>query len=113
AQVHELTPIELGVLPEGGLFAPVGVIGPELFTDVGEFEPGVDQDALPVGGGDEVSEVRILFGIGFKMMPGGDVQGCDSRLAPARREVVQIDAAAVGAVEKGPEAVASKGRIEA
>ena len=55
AQVHELAPVELRVLADGGLLAPLGMIGPELLADVRQFEPGVDQDAFAVAGVDQAS----------------------------------------------------------
>jgi len=41
-EVHQLAPIEMRVLADGGFLPPFGVIGPELFADMREFEPGVD-----------------------------------------------------------------------
>ena len=51
-QVHELAPIELGVLQKGGFFAPLGMRGPEFTADVGQLDPGVNQDAVTVAGFD-------------------------------------------------------------
>jgi hypothetical protein len=36
------------------------------------------------------------------VMPSGDVDGCDTGLAPSRGEVIQIDPAPVCAVEESP-----------
>ena len=112
-EVHELAPIELGVLQDGGFFAPLGMIVPELLADVRQFEPGVDQDAVGVAGVDEALEVGVAFGIGLVEVPGGDVQRGDAGVAPARGEVVEIDAQAVGGIEEGPQAGGAEGRVEA
>src|SRR5947209_3745622 len=40
------------------------------------------------------------------------MEGADSGSAPASGEVVQIDAAAVGAIEEGPKPVGTEGRFE-
>ena len=112
-EVHEFAPIELGVLEEGGFFAPFGVIGPELFGDVGEFDPGVDENGATVGGFDEFVEVFVALGIGVVIVPGGDVEGSDAGGAPAFGEVIGVGAEAVGGVKEGPEAAGFERGFEA
>ena len=112
-QVHELAPVELGVLQESRFFAPLRVIVPEFFAHVGEFDPGVDKHAVAVAGFDEPVEVFIAFGIGIVEMPGGDMERADTGLTPAFGEIVGISAHAVGIVEKGPEVRGAHGGFKA
>ena len=53
-QVHQLAPVELGILEDRGLLAPFRMIGPELLADVRQLEPGVDQDAFAMAGFDQL-----------------------------------------------------------
>src|SRR6185436_16934459 len=87
-EVHQFAPIEVGVLEDGGFLTPFRMIGPEFLADVGQFEPGVYQDALAMSGFDELLEVGVLLRAGFEKMPGGNVQRSDARLAPASGEVI-------------------------
>ena len=112
-QVHELAPVELGVLQDGGLLAPFGMIVPEFLADVRQFDPGVDQNAVAMAGVDEVLQVFVAFGIGVVEMPGRDVQGADAGFAPALGEIIGIGARPVGIIEKGPQAGAAEGGPEA
>ena len=54
-QVHELAPVELGILQHGGLLAPFRMIVPELLADVRQLQPGIDQDALAMAGSDQLA----------------------------------------------------------
>src|SRR5205807_7475774 len=45
-------------------------------------------------------------------LPGRDVEGGDAGCAPARGEIIQIDARAVGGIEEGPEPIGAEWRIE-
>ena len=64
AQVHELAPVELGVLQDGGLLAPLRMIVPEFFADVRQLQPHVHQDRLcdgrPRSGGAGIRRSRDL-----------------------------------------------------
>ena len=112
-QVHELSPVELGVLQDGGFFAPLRMIVPELFADVRQFDPGVDQNAVAMAGLDEVLQIVVAFGVGVVEVPRSDVQRADARLAPALGEIVGIGARAIRIIEEGPEAGAAKSGFEA
>ena len=68
-QVHELAPVELGVLQDGGFFAPLGMIVPELLADMRQFDPGVDQNAVPVAGFDKMFQIVVVLGVGVVEMP--------------------------------------------
>ena len=89
------------------------MVVPKLLADVGQFEPGVDQDAVGVAGGDQALEIGVALGIGIVEMPGGHVQGGDAGIAPACGEVVEVHAQAVGGIEEGPQARGAEGRVEA
>ena len=52
-QVHELAPVELRVLQDGGLLAPGRMVVPELLADVRQFDPGIDENAVAMAGLDE------------------------------------------------------------
>ena len=101
-QIHELAPIELRVLPDGGLFAPSGMIRPEFFADVRKLEPGVDQNGVAMAGFDEGFEIGVPSGIGLDVVPGCDVQNADAGLTPAPGEIVYVGTNAIRGVEKGP-----------
>ena len=103
----------MGVLLEGGLLAPGGMVGPELLADVGQLEPGVHQDPLAVAGLNQPLQVGIGFRAGLEIVPGGDVQGGDPGLAPAGGKVVHVHARAVGGIEEGPQTVGAEGRVHA
>ena len=63
-QVHQLAPVELSILQDGGFLAPFRVIVPELFADVRQFDPGVDQDAVAMAGLDQTFQILVARGIG-------------------------------------------------
>ena len=86
---------------------------PELFADVGEFYPGVDQDRAFVAGLNQLTEVLVATGVAVVIVPGGDVDGSDAGAPPAFGEVVGVDAQPVGGIEEGPEATAAIGGLEA
>ena len=90
-QIHELTPVQVRVLEHGGLLAPLRVVVPELLADVRQFEPRIHQDSPPVAGLDQRPQVPVALGVRLEEMPCGHVQRRDARLAPALREVVQVD----------------------
>ena len=46
-------------------------------------------------------------------MPGGDVQSGDAGGAPARGEIIEVDASAIGGIEEGPEARGAEGGAQA
>ncbi len=112
-QVHQLAPVELGVLQNGGFLAPLGMIVPEFFADVRQFQPDVNQDRLAVAGFDQAAQVFVGLGRRFVVVPAGDVQRADAGFAPALGEIIQIDARAIGAVEESPQALAAEGRLHA
>ena len=112
-EVHELAPIEVGVLADGGLLAPLGMIVPEAFADVRQLDPGVDQDAVAVAGVDQVAQLGVALGVGLPVVPGGDVESGDAGVAPPGGEIIEIDAEAVGGIEEGPEVAGADGRREA
>ena len=62
---------------------------------------------------DQLLQVRVAFRVRLEIVPGGDVQGGDAGLAPARREVVHVHASAVGGIEERPQTVAAEGRVQA
>ena len=101
----------MSVLQHGGLLAPLGMVVPELFAHVRKLEPGIDHDGVAVAGFDEGPQVAVAFGIRFIIMPGRHVQGRDAGSAPAGGEVIQIDAAAVGGIEKRPQIRRAKRRL--
>src|SRR5262249_51687203 len=86
SEVHELAPIQLRVLENGGLFAPLGMIDPELFADVRQLEPRVDENPFAVTGLDELPQVSVLLGVGIVEMPCGDLESGNPGLAPTRGE---------------------------
>src|SRR5437763_636246 len=77
-EVHELAPVQLRVLEDGRLFASLGMIVPEFLADVGKLEPGVDQDAFPMTGRDQVLQIDIALFIRFVEVPRGYVQRSDT-----------------------------------
>ena len=111
-EIHELAPIELGVLQHGGLLAPFGMIVPEFLADVRKLEPGVNENSLPMAGGDQRIEVSIALRVRFIEMPGGDVQRSDSRGSPARGEIIDIHTHPVGVVEERPQPARAERRVE-
>ena len=66
-----------------------------------------------VAGLDQLAQVRVPLRLGLEIVPGRDVQGGDPGLAPARREVVQVDARAVGGIEERPQAIGAERRLQA
>ena len=87
-QVHQLAPVQLGVLKQRGFFAPLRMLLPELVADVRQLKPGVDQDAVAVAGVDQVAQVFVGLRVGLPVVPRGDVQRGDSGCAPLGREVI-------------------------
>ena len=75
-QVHQLAPVELRVLQQRGLLAPLGMIVPELLADVRQFEPGVDQDARCDGR-------RRSGGAGIRRSAGSRSQKCQAATCSA------------------------------
>src|ERR1017187_8426963 len=112
-QVHQLSPVELCVLQNRGLFPPLGMIVPELLANVGQLQPGVNLDAFPMAGLDQAREVTITLGVGFVEVPGSHMEGGDTGLAPSRRVVIQVHAQAVRRIEEGPQAGRTEGRFDA
>lgn len=103
----------MGVLQRAGLLAPLGMILPELFADVREFDPGIDQDGVAVAGLDERSKVLIALGIRLPVMPRGDVQRGGPARAPAPGKEFGIGAEAVGGVEEEPQVAGLGERLRA
>jgi len=93
-EVHELAPVEVGVLEEGGFFAPFGMIVPELFGDVREFDPGVDEDGAAMAGVDQFCEILVALRVGLVIVPGGDLESADAGGAPTVGHVIGIGAKA-------------------
>ncbi len=85
-QVHQLAPVQLGVLQDRGFLAPLRMIVPEFLADVRQFQPHVHQDRLAMAGFDQPAQVFVACGIRFVVVPAGHVQRADARLcASARR----------------------------
>ena len=57
-------------------------------------------------------QILVALGIGFVEMPGRHMQRSDARLPPASGEVVHIDARAIRGIEKRPQPVGTKWRLE-
>ena len=66
-----------------------------------------------MAGLDQTFQIVVALGIGVVEMPGGDVQRADAGCAPARGEIVEIDARAIGVIEEGPQAGGAKRSVEA
>src|SRR6266478_7416855 len=86
---------------------------PEHLADVRQLEPGVDQNALAVTGGDKVVEVPVAFFVRLKEMPGGDMQRAHPGGAPPCGEIVQVHSGAIRGIEEGPQTSRAERRIEA
>ena len=94
-EIHELAPVELRVLKDRGFLAPLGMIVPEALADVGQLEPGVDQDGAAMAGGDEAAQVFVALGVGLEVVPGGGVDRGNAGALPAFGQVVEVGAQAV------------------
>ena len=66
-----------------------------------------------MAGFDQAPKIRVVLRIRFVIMPARHMQRADSRLAPSIREIVQVDARTIGAVEKRPQTLAAERGIEA
>ena len=60
----------------------------------------------------EMAEPGVLPGVGLESVPGGNVQGGDAGLAPARGQVFEVGAEAIGGIEKRPQAARAEGGCE-
>src|SRR5882724_681093 len=89
------------------------MIGPELFADVGQLQPYVNQDCFAVAGLDQVAEIFVLLRIRFVVVPARDMKRTDASLAPAICKIIQVNARTIGTVEECPEALAAERWIEA
>src|SRR5262249_34540623 len=111
-KVDELAPIEMRLLEQSSLFAPLRMVIPEFLADVGELEPRIDQDTLTVRGGNHGAKVGIARLIAVEEFPRGDMQRGYSGFSPSRREVIEIDATPVRRVEESPQAIRTERRLE-
>ena len=66
------------------------MIVPEFLADVGQFHPGVDQNAVTVPGVDEALQVFVPIGRGVVEMPGCGMERANARFTPAFGEVIEI-----------------------
>src|SRR6185437_9770770 len=89
------------------------MIGPKLLADVRQFEPHIHKNSLAMTRFDQLAEIRVVLLVRLEVMPARDVQCRDSGLAPARRKVVEIHAAAIRGIEKSPQALRANRRARA
>ena len=101
-QVHQLAPVELRVLQQRRLFAPLRMIVPELLADVRQFQPCVNQDRLAMAGLDQSAQIFVALRIALPVMPRRDVQRADAGGPPARGEIIEIDPRPVRRIEERP-----------
>ena len=112
-QVHQLAPVQLRVLQDGGFLAPLGMRIPKLLADMRQFEPHVNQDRFAMAGFDQPTQVFVGLGVRLVVVPAGDVNRPDAGITPAVGEVIEIDARAVRAIEESPQALGVEGRLHA
>src|SRR5205823_8042386 len=77
-------------------FTPLGVRIPKLATNVGQLDPGVDQNSVAMASLDERLNVAVALGVGIIIMPRSHLQRRDAGCPPARGEIIEINAHAVG-----------------
>ncbi len=112
-QVHQLAPVELGILPVGRLLAPLGMLGPEGLADMRQLQPRIHQNGVPVAGSNQVAQELVLDRIGLHRMPTRYMQRAHARLSPTLRQVVHIGVNAVRRIEKRPKIGRLHGHVQA
>ena len=60
-----------------------------------------------MAGVDQLAQIFVGLRIALPVMPRGDVQRADAGGAPARGEIIEIDARAIGGIEERPQALRS------
>ena len=66
-----------------------------------------------MAGFNELLQILVPGGIGFHVVPGGNVEHAGTGLAPAFGQVIDVGANAVGGIEEGPEIGGRKAEVEA
>src|SRR4051812_10168882 len=102
-EIHQLPPIQLGILTGGRFFAPLRVVRPEIFTDVRKFEPNVDEDRIAMTGRNQLLQVFVLCGIGFHSVPTRYMEDAHARGAPTLCEIVNVRTNAISGIEERPQ----------
>ena len=102
-QIHQFAPIQVGILANRRLLAPLGVPGPKQFADVRQFQPRVNQNGVSMASLDQPLQILVLIRVGIIMLPCRYMQSPYACFAPSPGKVIDIGPLPVGSIEKRPQ----------